>query len=188
MIDSLPFVRIRPASDAALAAATLTPTESNLTIILVVLCSVTALVLIVSTIWFARKRAAVLRSVDDVLAALRKAVSNTGGNLKDLSEWDNQIKHFISDANACALVCEEIIKIVSDHIATLGPRPQVRGLRTVRVDRQICDIPQHLWCLMIAGNLTSGGLEKLNAFLDDKRHVGRVRCVLSCSNPSVAVQ
>jgi autotransporter-associated beta strand protein len=40
----------------------------------------------------------------------------------------------------------------------------------------------------LTGNLTSGGLEKLNAFLDDKRHVGRVRCVLSCRNPSAAVQ
>ncbi len=130
-----------------------------------------------------RTRADVSPSVDDVLGALRKTVSDSSiKNLKDSTDLDNQIKKFISHSDACVQVCDEILKIVSEHIATLGPWPQVRCKNSITF------LPhhnlQHLWCQLLSGSLTSGGLDRLNAFLDDKRHTGRARCVFPTRAPS----
>ncbi len=138
-------------------------------------------------VYHRRTRADVSPSVDDVLGALRKTLSDgSNKNIKDSTDLDNQIKKFISNSDACVRVCDEILKIVSEHIATLGPWPQVR-CKNIITPQQIflpCHNLQHLWCQLVSGSLTSSGLDRLNAFLDDKRHTGRARCVF-CNKSSV---
>jgi hypothetical protein len=133
------ILRFSPASRSAFTAVTaqaskdVSATDYTLATILGVLCSIAAVLVAVIYFWFARKRADVSRSVDDVLGALHRTIADTnGGKLKDLSELDAQIKQFMSDSDACVRVCREILKIVSEHIATLGPRPQVSRKRSIR--------------------------------------------------------
>lgn len=57
---------------------------------------------------------------------LRKTVSETSSNMKDLSDLEDQIKSYMSKDVTCDDMCQGILDIISEQISTLGPRPQVR--------------------------------------------------------------
>jgi hypothetical protein len=160
------------------------PTPTDFTILAVVLAAVIVLVLASAIFWFVsyRKRASVSRSVDDVILELRGVFLNTGSaTLKDLSKLDDEIKLHLSNVR----LCEEILSIVSKNISELDARVQVgQSIENAFLYYNLRDFLQHLWCLLLScTNLSVEALGKLNAFLDDKRHSGRVRCVLVPLDP-----